>query len=99
MSRPDQAATIIQRHVRGYQARRRAHAMKCERAQRHRLAVVPSWDLLSTKMEEFSAVLFRRLFEVNPKLAELFPAARDESLRCAVTYCYQCAILHAFWPL
>ena len=82
--RPDQAATTIQRLVRGHQTRLRVRSLRGERARYLRQAVEPSWELLVPKMEEFSSMLFRRLFEVNPKLADLFPAARDESMRCVV---------------
>lgn len=83
--RPEQAVLIIQRFTRGMFARRRVDAMRAERADRCRKAILPSWDIVSAKMEEFSSLLFRRVFEINPAIAKMFPYARDEDLRCAVS--------------
>jgi hypothetical protein len=66
------------------------HVLRAEKAQRVRQAVLPTLEVLAAKTEEFSLVLFRRVFEMNPELAKMFPFAKDESLRCSVLKPHDC---------
>jgi hypothetical protein len=50
-----------------------------------RNSLMPCWETLCAHSEEFASTLFRRMYAVSPKTAELFPFSKDESVKCIVS--------------
>lgn len=78
------AAMTIQRFFRGWQGRQLARVKRQERIQRLRSAALSTWENVTNNMTDFSMMLFRRMYDINPAAINLFPFAKDESLRCVV---------------
>lgn len=77
-------AITIQRYFRGCQGRKVAQAMRQERIQRFRGIILQTWEVVGGGMIEFTMMLFRRIYDISPDTINLFPFAKDESLRCTV---------------
>jgi hypothetical protein len=70
--------------VRGWLARKLFAEMQEERGNFVRLCLASTWEHISD-IDEFSSTLFRRIYTLSPAVAEMFPFAKDESVKCFVS--------------
>lgn len=54
------AAVVIQKHCRGWRARRQCRELRLARASMIRHALLPTWAILAANQAQFSESLFRR---------------------------------------
>eukprot|EP00051_Salpingoeca_urceolata_P018728 m.265787 g.265787 ORF g.265787 m.265787 type:complete len:1368 (+) comp19266_c0_seq2:129-4232(+) len=73
------AATVIQRSVRGYLGRKAVHSIREERVKPCRQAAVKSWEAIAENIVDFGVLVFRRYFDASPSAIKLFSFGDDEA--------------------